>query len=124
MRNTKQKSLVLDIVNRSSNHPTAYEVYQACVSIIPSISLGTVYRNLNSLVELGKIRRLSFLGQVDRYDKVLAHDHFVCMKCHRVLDVSKLNLSNVKGLGKHMVIDCRVCYDGICYDCLKMKEGE
>ena len=71
MRNTKQKKLILEIINNSCIHPTAYEVYEECVKEIPNISLTTVYRNLNALVRGGNIQRLEISGDMARYDKDL-----------------------------------------------------
>ena len=88
MRNTKQRSLVLEVVNRSDCHPTALEVYQECQKIIPNISLGTVYRNLSFLVENGQILKISTGKGPDHYDGFTdAHNHFVCKCCGKVLDL-------------------------------------
>lgn len=124
MRNTRQRELVLDIVNQSYNHPTAYEVYQNCILVIPNISLGTVYRNLNTLVELGSIQRVSVSGQVDRYDKITKHDHFVCVRCGSIIDIVKKNFCYEGMLEGNKVLDCKVRYDGICCDCINLEEGE
>ena len=58
MRNTTQRNLILDITNNSCEHLTAEEVYEITRKSISNISLGTVYRNLNILVELQKIRKI------------------------------------------------------------------
>ena len=58
MRNTTQRNLILDITNNSCEHLTAEEVYEIARKSISNISLGTVYRNLNILVELQKIRKI------------------------------------------------------------------
>ena len=73
MRNTKQRKMILEIINNSYNHPTAYMVYQECTKILPNISLGTVYRNLNTLVSSGEIQRLDIPNQMTRYDKLINH---------------------------------------------------
>ena len=61
MRNSIQRNLVYDIIQVSCDHPTADMVYLRAKQTMPKISLGTVYRNLNELVELGKILRINFL---------------------------------------------------------------
>ena len=55
MRNTKQKDLILKIINNSCSHPNTNEIYELAREEIPNISLGTVYRNLNRLVDLNQI---------------------------------------------------------------------
>lgn len=54
-RNSKQRTLVLDVLKASHEHPNAEEVYLAVKQQLPDISLGTVYRNLNLLEEMGQI---------------------------------------------------------------------
>lgn len=119
MRHTKQRNLVLDIVNNSYSHPTAYMVYQECVSVLPNISLGTVYRNLNTLVELGSIQRLEVPGHIDRYDKILDHDHFICLKCGNIIDLERSKISYNEMIDGNLVRNCKIRYEGICSDCLK-----
>lgn len=124
MRNTKQKTLILEIINHSISHPTAYMVHQECVKELPNISLGTVYRNLNILVELGKIQRLEVPGHFDRYDKIQAHDHFVCLKCGSIIDLERTKISYEEILQGNLVMNCKIRYEGICCDCLKMYKGD
>jgi Fe2+ or Zn2+ uptake regulation protein len=50
--------------------------------------MGTVYRNLNNLVEQGLINRIDFGSTFDRFDaKVGPHYHFICEKCGAVVDL-------------------------------------
>ena len=90
MRNSIQRNLVYDIIQVSCDHPTADMVYLRAKQTMPKISLGTVYRNLNELVELGKILRINVPGDSDRFDKMLVkHSHFFCEKCKSILDIKK-----------------------------------
>lgn len=85
---TKQKRLVLDIIESSHKHPTAEDVFSEARQKMPSIALGTVYRNLNLLVEEGLVRRITLAGTPDRFDRTkVDHDHLVCQKCGRIKDV-------------------------------------
>jgi Fe2+ or Zn2+ uptake regulation protein len=87
-RMTRQLSAVYAALQAASSHPSADEIHQQVKKILPQISLGTVYRNLQRLVEEGKVNLL-FLGErTARYDSMLMeHDHFVCLQCGAVLDV-------------------------------------
>ena len=49
MKSTKQRNVILDIINNSYDHLDAYGVYEEARKKIPNISLGTVYRNLKAL---------------------------------------------------------------------------
>ena len=125
MRNTKQRRMVLDIINNSYNHPTAYDVYQECIEVIPNISLGTVYRNLNTLVSLGEIQRLEIPNQMTRYDRILCHDHFICIHCGIVHDVERNKIVYDDFINGDKIYTCKISYEGICCDCLNyIKEGD
>ena len=59
MRYSKQRELVLQKVEQLCDHPTAEEIFDLAARECPGLSLGTVYRNLNSLVDAGRVRRVS-----------------------------------------------------------------
>ena len=122
MFKTKQKSLILDVINKSHFHPSAYEIYKECQKTLPNISLGTVYRNLNSLSQKGKIKALHMEDNTLRYDRIDdEHYHFICNKCNKIYDVNhKINLSNIEN--EHQVIDYELTLKGICKNCLKTEE--
>ena len=124
MRNTKQNSLVLEIINNACNHPTAYDVYLECVKVMPNISLGTVYRNLNKLVSKRLIQRFELKDNIVRYDKNISHDHFICCNCNRVIDLDNNEFNYDEMIRGNKVLMVRVFYEGICCDCLKNEKGE
>lgn len=87
-RNTIQKNLVLDAVFSLRNHPTAHEIYEYISRKNPTISKGTVYRNLNTLWERGKINRVQLPNTGDIYDfNAQPHYHVICSNCGRLFDV-------------------------------------
>ncbi len=106
MRYSKQRELVLQTVEQLCDHPTAEEIYDEAAKECPGLSLGTVYRNLNSLVDAGRVRRVSIPGKADRFDHTLCwHSHLYCTVCGGVADaevdekqVMKL-VKNQKGPG-------------------------
>jgi Fe2+ or Zn2+ uptake regulation protein len=87
-RATRQLAAVYQALQGDPSHPSADQIYQRVRKTLPRISLGTVYRNLQRLVEDGKIR-VFFLGErMARYDpKTVEHDHFICQQCGGVEDV-------------------------------------
>ena len=87
-RRTRQLEQVFEALRGDHTHPFAHEIYRRVHKKLPRISLATVYRNLHSLVEEGKIRTLLLDGQAARYDpETSEHDHFVCERCGRVVDL-------------------------------------
>lgn len=88
-RPTPQLAVVLEAVRRSGDeHPTAERIYDRVRRLVPSISLGTVYRNLQRLVQDGQIGAAQLGARSLHYDSTATpHDHFVCRQCGHVEDV-------------------------------------
>ena len=115
MKNTKQRKIVLDIVNNSDSHLDAFGVYKLARMSIPNISLGTVYRNLSWLSDNNKIRFFLVDGTF-RYDRNDIHDHFICTKCGDVIDIPR-DKNIKKYLDGNLVVDYEIKYKGICAKC-------
>ena len=84
---TKYATKILEIVESSHSHMTADQIFDALRRTYPTVALATVYNNLNRLWQEEKIHKVSVDGMPDRYDRVERHDHLVCKKCGRLLDV-------------------------------------
>jgi Fur family ferric uptake transcriptional regulator len=67
-RTTRQLEQVFKALQGDHTHPFAHEIYQRVHKKLPRISLATVYRNLHSLVDEGKIRTLLLDAQGARFD--------------------------------------------------------
>ncbi|MDD3049225.1 MAG: transcriptional repressor [Bacilli bacterium] len=119
MRNTKQKDLILSIINSSYQHPNAEYIYNECRGVMPNISLGTVYRNLNNLADNGLIKRIKTPSNVDRFDRINDnHAHFICIKCDKIIDLDDSYLTNIDMIDNNKVMDCEVNFKGICEKCI------
>lgn len=79
------------------DHPTADVVYMNLRQECPSISLGTVYRNLTLLADLGEIQRLRLGDGVDHFDAdTTPHYHFICKRCNSVIDLPMNNIDSIQ----------------------------
>jgi Fur family peroxide stress response transcriptional regulator len=88
LKYSKQREAIKNYLQNCTTHPTADVVYTDLRKEFPNISLGTVYRNLSLLADLGEIRRISTDGDADFFDgNMHPHDHFICTRCHRVYDI-------------------------------------
>ncbi len=116
---TKQRKLIYNIVNASCIHPTAEEIYEEAKREMPSIALGTVYRNLSLMVDAGEILRISIPGEPDRFDKTLhPHGHMLCVKCGKVIDFSTDDLKNIiTNMNGIKVLSYEVTMKVICAEC-------
>lgn len=126
MKQTRQKALILEAVMNRNDHPTAEMIYNEIREECPNISLATVYRNLNTFSENGKIRKIEIPNAKDRFDYfVKSHDHAVCLECGKVIDAfsdvvrkpRSLKLENFK------VIDVSILYTGLCQECQNKKKN-
>ena len=87
-RATRQLEAVFQALQGDPTHPFADEIYRRVRKKLPRISLATVYRNLQRLAEDGKIRTVLLGERVARYDPETSdHDHFICERCGRVIDL-------------------------------------
>lgn len=93
---TKQRQLIWNIIQQSCEHMTADEIYQLAKRQIPSIAIGTVYRNLKLMAQAGEILRLNMQDSPDRYDKTrICHEHLTCKYCGKLKDVQVHNLKEI-----------------------------
>lgn len=68
LKKSRQREAVYDFLMTRKDHPTADFIYENVRKTFPNISLGTVYRNLNLLVELGQAQRFSTYDGYDHFD--------------------------------------------------------
>ena len=87
MKYSRQREEILAAVREFPVHPTADELYRRLRQTDPTLSLGTVYRNLDLLSKEGLIARLSLPGEGDRFDgNPKCHHHMLCTHCGQVYD--------------------------------------
>jgi Fur family transcriptional regulator, peroxide stress response regulator len=121
-RNSKQRQLILEILRNTKTHPTADAIYEEVRKTISRVSKGTVYRNLNVLLEGGEIRELNLDGAISRFDaRVGSHYHFRCNKCDRVIDLElpvavEMETEVARKTG-FKVSSHRIEFCGLCTNC-------
>jgi Fur family peroxide stress response transcriptional regulator len=119
---TVQRRSVFAAVLARSDHPTAEQVFQDIRADVPGISRTTVYRALDTLVEMGLVRKASHLGAAARFDpNTERHHHIVCRKCETVVDLSARALDglSIPDLRKQgfIVDDYSIHFTGLCTAC-------
>ncbi len=122
LRMTRQRRVILDELRRVDTHPTADELYALVRRVLPRISLGTVYRNLEILAERGLIRRLDGAGGKRRYDGDVGHHYHVrCERCGRMGDVHMEPIAIDKRAARrasaYRITGIRLELAGICPKC-------
>ena len=87
---SKQREGILRTLRYELNHPTAEELYTHLKEREPSLSLATVYRNLNQLSKIGKVMRIEVPNGSDRFDSIAdGHYHLICEKCGKAVDIAR-----------------------------------
>ncbi len=85
---TQQRRIIFDVIQNSMRHMTAEQIYVEAKQILPTIAMGTVYRNLGLMSDAGEILRIEMPGQPDHFDKtVRPHHHCLCTYCGEVYDI-------------------------------------
>ncbi|MBQ9451760.1 MAG: transcriptional repressor [Desulfovibrio sp.] len=123
-RMTRQRAIILEELRKLKSHPTADELYGIVRERLPRISLGTVYRNLDFLVENGDVICLESAGSTRRFDgDISAHQHVRCIYCGRIGDVATMceppSVEGVYAEGFANIHNSRVEYDGVCEICAR-----
>ena len=106
MNYSRQREEIVHFLKTRKDHPTAEVVYENVRMVYPKISLGTVYRNLTLLSDMGEILRLRLGDGVDHFDADTSeHYHVLCNGCGIVEDLDMK--------GKKLSIDTSILpYDG------------
>ena len=122
MKYSKQREHILKTLRENVIHPTADEIYALARKGMPSLSLATVYRNLNRLAAAGTIRSIRGLdGSVHFDHNVEKHYHFICTKCNKVYDIPHditpdlaVRLLEKTGMETESY---DIVFKGICHNC-------
>ncbi|MCR5283098.1 MAG: transcriptional repressor [Lachnospiraceae bacterium] len=128
LKHSKQRDAILNFLMSRKDHPTADVVYSHLREEYPNISLGTVYRNLTLLSELGQIKRLHIGDGVDHFDADTSqHYHFLCSECGAVIDLKMETIDHINqlaGVGFDGQIAGNITYFyGLCPKC-SAKSGQ
>jgi Fur family ferric uptake transcriptional regulator len=120
-RNTRQRQVVLAELKKLTSHPTAAELHEFARRRLPTISLGTVYRNLELLAARGTIQKLEYSNE-SRFDgNPDRHPHVRCVRCGRVDDVHGLSAHSLKTkfktLNGYEILGYRLEFLGLCPAC-------
>jgi len=133
MNYSKQRTLVLDIVRANPVHPTAEWVYRQAKKDMPSISMATVYRNLNTLASAGEIQKIPTASGEDRFDgRTGRHYHMQCLICGGMTDLEPKNeesiarleeaIMNAFDIDKTNVKINKTLLKGVCSNCAAANE--
>jgi Fur family peroxide stress response transcriptional regulator len=119
---TVQRRAILSALVDRDDHPTIDQVFEDAKARIPGVSRTTVYRVLETLVELGVAKRTKHFQSAARFDgNTDHHHHLVCIRCNKVVDfdgpeINGVSLPDARRTGFE-VTDFSVYFEGLCSDC-------
>lgn len=122
---TVQRRAILENLSSRTDHPTADQIYASIQDRITGVSRTTVYRVLETFVQLGLAQKISNPEAKARFDADTSkHHHASCLVCEKVIDIDARQLPDIDlgsvDLGGFKVFDCSVVAVGLCSDCSSM----
>lgn len=123
LKYSRQREAIKIFLASTYEHPTADTVYTHVKNDFPKISLGTVYRNLNLLTDMGEAIKITMPDGSDRYDgHIHPHNHFTCNCCGSVSDIEldhSITNDDLKSVGFNGKIESSsTMYFGKCHSCI------
>jgi Fur family peroxide stress response transcriptional regulator len=130
---TAQRLAIFEALAASREHPSAEQLHRAVQRRLPSLSLATVYKNLEALKAIGAVADVNLLHEEGRYEAALPgvgagrpHHHLVCVSCKKVRDLlddelDGIRLRDAQGFDIRAV---RVQAEGLCPDCRRRARHE
>lgn len=118
---TLQRVNIYSYLRSTCEHPTVDTIYKNIKKIIPTISLATVYKTLNTLVDYGLIKMINVCEENFRYDaNIDLHGHIKCTNCNKVEDLHlDTNLINSLSIENYDVKSFDLFLYGTCKSCSK-----
>jgi len=93
---THQRMVIYGAVAGMTHHPTADHIFEAIHEENPSISLGTVYKTLDTFVEKGILKKVFTTNGQMRYDpRTENHGHIYCSNTDEIIDYYDKDLNEV-----------------------------
>jgi Fe2+ or Zn2+ uptake regulation protein len=120
-RLTKQRAAILAALDDGA-HVTAETLLERVRRQMPGVSLGTIYRTVDILCEIGLVQIFEHQGLAARYEASLSkHHHLVCDRCHDIVNIHIPALGPlidaVATLHRYATVDASLTLRGRCADC-------
>jgi len=121
LKTTPQRLAILKELQKKG-HASIEEIYEDLKEMFPSISLATIYKNINSLKEEGIISEIC-LHQKPKFEiQKEPHAHFICKICGIVEDIPFSEIINNDIEKKYPHSQKELYIYGVCPKC-KKKDG-
>ena len=115
----------LEIVNLFSSygHLNIDKLYKLLQKNFPSLSLATVYKNINLMLEKNFVSEVQLENKKNVYELLKKeHSHVVCIKCDAILDIlvdTQALFNEVAQKSHFQLTTSNIIFNGICSECQK-----
>ena len=117
-RQTKQRDMILELLEGNKNHPTADDIIEIIKSKAGHVTVATVYNTLETLSKQGLIKKLDSLDTKSHFDPdTKPHYHAICTKYKKVFDLVAPPNVNIQLPSNFSMNDCYI--HGCCDNCKK-----
>ena len=118
---TSLRYALLSFLYNSSSHPTVNAIFNDIKSKMPNTTLAAIYKNLSLFEREGFVLEFALLGE-KHYDLMTeSHDHFLCVSCKKIIDLSTSPDTPVDE--RFGVINYSTAFHvGICKECQNMEK--
>lgn len=120
---TFQRQVIYEAVVDSREHPTPELIYEQVRQRIPSISLGTIYKNVKTFLDSGVLKEVTIHhGSLRLESNMTPHHHLVCSSCKAIFDIEEsavepVQLPRTELPAGFSIKQCRVEFVGLCKGC-------
>ncbi|MHA1136910.1 MAG: Fur family transcriptional regulator [Candidatus Thorarchaeota archaeon] len=121
-RATSQRIVIYEALWKAGSHPNVSDIHKYASKTDPTISLATVYKNLQLFSEIGLVREMGFRDGSTRYDPdVDFHINLVCNKCGSIEDFDCVSFEeivpNLRQRAGFEVLSHNFEVRGLCSEC-------
>lgn len=123
-KQSKQREQVLQFMKQIQTHVSAEEVFEGLNKNEKSVSLATVYRNLNILVQMHEIKKIAHPVYGYVYDKTCdPHYHLHCTVCEQLYDFPQPYMMELDDTMEEKsglkIYSHNTIFEGVCETCAK-----
>jgi Fur family peroxide stress response transcriptional regulator len=114
---------IVKILAKSEGHPSVEDIHAQVKNDFPTMSLATVYKNIELMKSVGEVLELGFPNGSNRYDgnNPHPHPHVICIRCNKIVDPNLDSLDEMKkevALETHFkILNHRLDFFGLCSEC-------
>lgn len=126
MNLTPQRLAIYRSLIEAKDHPSPEALFDRVRPGMPTLSLATIYKTLDTLAGMGLVTELPARGDAKRYDANMEpHHHLVCTQCNKVADYHDAQLDGIappKNLGGFRARQVNVHIHGLCAECARTEK--